>query len=142
MLIFLWVVCVLLFQWPFVIWTKDKLNQTLDMKMQASDLYFDWCVSMLLSNIITNGLTSSFFPFPSFSLSLSFFLSLGLFRAACVAYGGFQARGQIGAVASGLCHNHSNTRSRPQYNLHHSSQQSRILTTEWGQGSNRSPHGC
>jgi len=34
-----------------------------------------------------------------------------LFRATSVAYGGSQARGQIGAVAAG--HNHSNTRSEP-----------------------------
>ena len=29
------------------------------------------------------------------------------------AYGGSQARGQIRAVAAGLCHSHSNTRSEP-----------------------------
>ena len=34
-----------------------------------------------------------------------------LFRAAPLAYGGFQGRGQIGAVAAGLCHSHSNARS-------------------------------
>ena len=32
-------------------------------------------------------------------------------RAAPVAYGGSQARGQIGAAAAGLRHSHSNTRS-------------------------------
>ena len=35
------------------------------------------------------------------------FLSFGLFRAALSAYGGSQARSQIGAVAAGLHHNHS-----------------------------------
>ena len=30
------------------------------------------------------------------------------FRATPVAYGGSQARGQIGAVDAGLCHSHSN----------------------------------
>ena len=38
-----------------------------------------------------------------------FFLGGGLLRAAPVAYGSSQARGQIGATAAGLCHSHSNT---------------------------------
>ena len=33
------------------------------------------------------------------------------FRAALIAYGGFQARSQIGATAAGLHHSHSNTES-------------------------------
>ena len=37
---------------------------------------------------------------------------LGLFRAVPVAYGGSQARGQIGAVATSLCHSHSTTGSK------------------------------
>ena len=41
-----------------------------------------------------------------------FFLSFCLFRAAPAAYGGFQARGQIGAAAS-LHHSHSKVRSEP-----------------------------
>ena len=41
------------------------------------------------------------------------FFSFCLFRAAPVAYGCFQARGLIGAVAAGLHHNHSNARSEP-----------------------------
>ena len=49
-----------------------------------------------------------------FSLSLSFFFFVFLsFRAALVAYGGFQARGRIGAVAAGLCHSHGNMGSKP-----------------------------
>ena len=35
------------------------------------------------------------------------------FKATPVAYGGSQARGQIGATASGLHHSHSNARSMP-----------------------------
>ena len=35
-----------------------------------------------------------------------------LFRAACTTYGGSQARGQIGAAATSLYHNHSNTGSK------------------------------
>ena len=37
---------------------------------------------------------------------------LCLFRATPVPYGGFQARGGIRAVAAGLCHSHSNARSK------------------------------
>ena len=33
--------------------------------------------------------------------------------AAPLAYGGSQARGQIGAVATGLRYNHSNARTEP-----------------------------
>ena len=42
-----------------------------------------------------------------------FFLVFCLFRAAPMAYGGSQARGQIGAVPNGLCHSHSNAGSEP-----------------------------
>ena len=35
------------------------------------------------------------------------------FRAIPAAYGGSQARGPIRAVATGLCHSHSNARSEP-----------------------------
>ena len=35
------------------------------------------------------------------------------FRATPVAYGGFQATGQIGATAFGLCHRHSSSGSEP-----------------------------
>ena len=59
------------------------------------------------------------------SFSLEVLVSLGVFclfvlfcfafffRAAPVACGGFQARGLIGAVATGLHHSHSNTGSEP-----------------------------
>ena len=36
-----------------------------------------------------------------------------LFRASLAAYGGSQVRGRIVAVAAGLCHSHSNARSKP-----------------------------
>ena len=48
----------------------------------------------------------------SFSLIKSPFFFPCLYRAAPVAYGGSQARGQIGAVAASLRHNHSNTGSK------------------------------
>ena len=36
-----------------------------------------------------------------------------LFRAAPMAYGSSQAMGWVGAAAAGLCHSHSNSRSKP-----------------------------
>ena len=40
-------------------------------------------------------------------------LFFAFFRAAPEAYGGSQARGQIGATAAGLHHSHSNAGSEP-----------------------------
>ena len=42
-----------------------------------------------------------------------YFFCLMLFRAALVAYGGSQARGLIGAVATSLPQSHSNAGSKP-----------------------------
>ena len=50
-----------------------------------------------------------------------------VFRAEPVAYGSSQAGGRIEAVASSLCHSHSNIESKPHLYLHHSSQQGQIL---------------
>ena len=47
------------------------------------------------------------------STLLSFFFLLLLFRASCMAYGGSQARGRVGAIAAGLHHSHSNVGSEP-----------------------------
>ena len=47
----------------------------------------------------------------NFKFCLAFFFCL--FRAASVAYGGFQARGRIGTVAAGLHHSHSSAGSKP-----------------------------
>ena len=44
---------------------------------------------------------------------LIYFLFFCLFRAVPMAYGGSQTRGLIGAVATGLCHSHSNAGSDP-----------------------------
>ena len=41
------------------------------------------------------------------------FIYLFIFRAALVAYAGSQARGLIGAVATGLHHSPSNAKSEP-----------------------------
>ena len=51
--------------------------------------------------------------FGNFSVIYLHTFSFLLFRAAPVAYGDSQARGQIGAVAAGLHHSHSNTRPKP-----------------------------
>ena len=45
-------------------------------------------------------------------LFIYFFCLFAISWAASSAYGGFPARGQIGAVAAGLCHSHSNTGSK------------------------------
>ena len=50
-----------------------------------------------------------------------------LFRAAPTAYRGSRARDQIGAVATGLPHSHSNTEPEPYLLLHHCSRQHWIL---------------
>ena len=68
---------------------------------------------------ILNSLSCQGTPKPDF-----FFWS---FRASPAAYGGSQARGQIGAVASNLCHSHSKAGSNPLSNLHHRSRQRWIL---------------
>ena len=49
-----------------------------------------------------------------FGCGISFcFVLFCIFRASPVAHGYSQARGQIEAVATGLYHSHSNTRSEP-----------------------------
>ena len=72
-----------------------------------------------------------------------FFFSLFAFsRAAPAVYGGSQARGQIGAVATGLHQSHRNTGSELRLQP-----TPRLLATpdpqatEQGQGSNLQPHG-
>ena len=70
-----------------------------------------------------------------------FFFSLPFSRAAPTAYGGSQARGLIGAVATGLRHSHSNTgselhlRPTPQLMAMQDPQ-----PTEQGEGSNPQRH--
>ena len=59
-------------------------------------------------------------------------------RAAPAAYGGSQARGQIGAVAASLTMQDSSH----VFELHHSSQQHQIFSLlSGGQGLNPYPHG-
>ena len=56
--------------------------------------------------------TVRFFFFLSF-VFLSFVVVVAISWAAPSAYGGSQARGRIGAVATGLCQSHSNAVSEP-----------------------------
>ena len=48
-------------------------------------------------------------------------------RASSMAYGGFQARGQIGSIATSLHHSHSNANPSHVFDLHYSSRQCWIL---------------
>ena len=45
------------------------------------------------------------------TVGINFIIFVCVFSAAPAAYGGSQARGGIGPVATGLCHSHSNARS-------------------------------
>ena len=68
-----------------------------------------------------------------------FYLYL-LFRATTVAYGSLQAKGRMGATATGLHHSHSNMGSKP-----HLQPTPQLTTmpelTEQAQGLNPHPHG-
>ena len=73
---------------------------------------------------------------------LLFFFSFCLLRAAPAAHGDFQARGLIGAIATSLCHSHSN--ARPELRLQPKPQLMATpdcRPTERGQRSNPQPHG-
>ena len=76
---------------------------------------------------------------------LSIYLFLSFFAiswAAPIAYGGSQARGRIGAIATGLRQSHSNVGSEPR--LQPTPQLMATLDpqpTEQGQESNPQPHG-
>ena len=77
--------------------------------------------SCSLPNLITDVIDCCLFFF------LFLFFHLVFFRAVPSAYGGYQARGLIGATAASLHYSHSNARSEPPCDLHHSSWQCRIL---------------
>ena len=66
-------------------------------------LNYWWILSILFGSVLFFIRTGLFLFFPFF-----FF-----FRAAPTAYGSSQARGQIGAIASGLHHSHSKVGSKP-----------------------------
>ena len=62
-----------------------------------------------------------------FLFYLIIYFDFCLFRTTPLAYGGSQARGQIGGAAAGLHHSHSNARSEPHLWPHHRSQQHWLL---------------
>ena len=69
-----------------------------------------WQCQIFIFNLLCHkGTPISFFCF------VLFFVCFLFFRAAPEAYGGFQARGLIRAVAAGLCHSHGNARSKPHH---------------------------
>ena len=87
-------VCHLSFSWKateHILCYKSEPNIALHPRMLWDLCSESWCWIGLLW-------ADSFFSF---------------FRAAPMAYGGSRARGLIGAVAAGLGHSHSNTRSKP-----------------------------
>ena len=62
-------------------------------------------ITQIIYNILIAEENTQCFPFFFFFLFVCLF-----FRAAPAAYGGSQARGQIGVIAAGLHHSHSNAR--------------------------------
>ena len=102
----------------------------------------DWtCILTVPSRIhfcwATTGTPGFHIPFIFY-----FLVFLSFYRAVPTAYGDSQARGLIGAVAAGLHHSDSNTRSKP--SLRPTPQLTATLaplTTKRGQGSNLYPHG-
>ena len=84
------------------------------------------CVIFPWSAVLALGLRSYVFLFKVkesihqflfYLVGFCLFVCFCLFRAAAVAYGGSQDRGQIGAVASGLHHSHSNSNARSELRL-------------------------
>ena len=87
-----------------------------EMKGHSTPLYEEKKVSVKVNTgtIIKGGIsvTVAYNSIFIFCMIISF----GLFRATLTAYGGSQARGQVGAVAASVHHSHGNTshiRSEP-----------------------------
>ena len=68
---------------------------------------------LFFSAFISVCICANEFSFLSFLSFFFFFCLFSFSRSAPAAYGGSQARGQIGAVASGLRLSHSNAGSEP-----------------------------
>ena len=94
--------------------------------------YLNYCGLLVNLELRHSNYSSIFFLYQNFGFSLSkfwffqdlctlyafpykfyFYFIFWLFRATLMAYGGSQARSQIGAIATCLCHSHSNTGSEP-----------------------------
>ena len=92
--------------------------------MEATHMPINW--QMYKENVVYNGILLSYKKERNATF-LFLFLFFCLFRAAPMAYGGFQARGLIGAVATGLYHSQATSDLSHVCDLHHSSQQRQIL---------------
>ena len=81
--------------------------------LKANDVehLFMCLFAIYLSSLVTGLLFACFLSRFFVELKKKFFFCL--FRVASVAYGGSQARGPIGAVASGVHQGHSNSGSKP-----------------------------
>ena len=86
----LWI-CVRMIPYRLNLYSKSMLR-AIEMKIPALALFFFVCLFLVGFFLGGEGVA---------------------FRAALSAYGGSQARGQIGATATDLHHHHSNTRSEP-----------------------------
>ena len=80
-------------------------------------LFSAWRRGLLHWNIIwvtisISGSVALFLLFPLFLSTQFFFFKFFLFLDHTMAYGSSQARSQIGAIAAGLCHSHSNMGSK------------------------------
>ena len=101
-------------------------------------LFIENCKTLMDSSGVSRLTTRN----PHCFFGFCFFFFFCLFRAAPAAYGSTQARGQIGVVAAGLPHSHSNLGS--ELRLRPTPQLTATLDSrpiEWGQGSNPHPHG-
>ena len=88
-------------------------------------IFFVYLLAICIFSLVKSVFKPSFY-FHFYKLQNFFFFCL--FRAAPEAHGGSQLGGWIGAVASGLCHSHSNTGSETSVTyIYHSSGQRRIL---------------
>ena len=94
------------------------------------------------AGFLTHCTTGELLKILNFNRICKISLSLFFFRASPLAYGRFQARGQIRATAASLHHGHSNTGSEP--HLRPMPQLTAMpdpRPTEQSQGSNLNPHG-
>ena len=69
---------------------------------------FGYVICLILYNAVLSNFLVEDILFAVFCFCFCFF-----FRTTPMAYGGSQARGQIGAAAAGLHHSHSHTISEP-----------------------------
>uniref|UniRef100_A0A8D1VYM5 Sec1 family domain containing 1 n=1 Tax=Sus scrofa TaxID=9823 RepID=A0A8D1VYM5_PIG len=98
----------------FVMPTEENIDRLCqDLRNQLYESYYLNFISAIsrskLEDIANAALAAS-----AVTQVFFFFFDLFVFsRVALVAYGGSQARGPIGAVATGLCQSHSNAGSEP-----------------------------